>query len=516
MNKITPFFMMFILLCSTAGFANSSFEQKLQTYFTAYESNDTFEKFKSQLDVVQAVFDKNSVLTETYHARLETIDQYALSHTQAVLDLARVLQGEWEKEYLVFFNIAKRNQIEKAKMISWVGFLFGSGSLFKSPNKIFSQSQKGWQTLRRMYAFFAGVTAIGTAWGQYETRQNPDEIPMPPAIVLTLGVPLAQIDLTSAEQGELLRDVVSEALALGAGYAAYAYTSYQMAKGFRRGVNACKPARRNAVGVVAGLAAGFAADRFVKDYCFNFLYETQRQNLENEVVQAASALNQVPVADVNLALTQAAALIQAAFSLETFYNFRIYQALRDYQIEREKMSAKGMSSSANAEDLIALETTTYQRLMEAYQFQVPRADERIQRIAFEESLKEASYLDLEALFETLSPEKKRLFNEILAQYHGSVETSFPDEPQSVRDQLIVRDSFFHEFLHRDIQYEKTQIAQAVLNGNLPKNPQVLMLYVVIFLEMQKRPFLGLYAQDLLNRSKRLDVFMQSMVERNDQ
>lgn len=341
--KIRKFCLIIALLLLpslTAKTQEIGFREHLKTYFEAYQNRNYRIIFASLGHISLDLFDKR-IPQHEYLEHFKTIDQNAQEFPGATADLARYLQGQWEKRYLLAYEVQQLQGLQKENVLSWIGFLVGTGALFKNPTKVISDPAKISQYLLAFKNLFVPASLCaggGIVAGKALRSLTGDELPPPPAILLKMGTWINGCEITELEKDESIRNLTCEAVGVAAGWAAYTACTLVWTGRTLQTVNvACTPVKVHPGVLIGSVAVGFIVDRVVFSAAEGLMKYGDERSLQNTLIDALSQWEEAihKTDDFEGILGKTTAVVDATIRLETFYRLSIFKIMRDYQVAYE-------------------------------------------------------------------------------------------------------------------------------------------------------------------------------------
>ncbi|MGK5083147.1 hypothetical protein WDW37_07555 [Bdellovibrionota bacterium FG-1] len=313
-----------------------AFEFLLNGYISAFYANNSLETLDYQRRLSIRIWASPS-LTE-YQDLLHAIDQNAKQAPEAIFDLARVLQLEWEASHTHGLAELRLKTITQGAESGALVGLFTMGLIFVTKGRAAPRYFSLWRRVSPLIP-----VALGTAagWEINQDREKQQKALQPsPAQIMHLGI---ENDDAAYEEKELLADLASLGVSLSVGAAASSATANTALRLLKSARLASTPLKANVYGFIAGTLIGGFLDTGVQ------MVRDTRQNrrLREQVLHTQADFERASLGQDLVALFQAAdQLFQASRNLSLFYT--------PDGSEGEKLPNTGIQPDADYEDLFVL------------------------------------------------------------------------------------------------------------------------------------------------------------------
>jgi hypothetical protein len=434
-----------------------------------------------------------------YLARLRRLDARAESDPEAVADLAYQFQAEWEKRYLLeYIEQASIRGLQQATG-SQMGYVAGMLYLvFGARNALHSPAQAvGYLTEMRLLITPVAIAAAGRAAGAL-SAQALHYVPIAPAAVVSLGIPVDSDPLDRAARYRALEDQESKLIAGVAGWATYAALGL-------RGVS-----QVSRFGRVGNFLAGVAVSVLAEEGARAVINHAEVASLRRDLVRAARDFEATARSGSRTQVLQsAAALLRAALMLEAHEKYSFLSAYPAHQRREQALARQYAADPARqAREIQALnrafQDAAFAPLPASARYMHPEALEAMVIASLREMpLDPVDPAQRDAVLASVSETYRGPVRALIARFQASA--------APVGAGAAARIAAFGEFLAARDRQRDGKLADRLLAGHVSAGIDVMFLQVGALLRNSGDEYLAFYADDIAMGKVRSQALLASEV-----
>jgi hypothetical protein len=470
--------------------SQGEFAQQLRDYVAAYNADSHLRRTLLASRIKKSVFANPG--SPDYIEKLRYLDRQAASSPDALYDLAKSLQLQWEARYGLGLGERQSLRVNGGEKIGASVAIIALGvAVLKNP----VNAPKYFRVVRWLLPIAGAAAGATVAEGLNYTGWLDGHMPISPAHVMHLG-----IDENDFRMDD---DTVMKTLAsIGAGFAATELTYLILAARAARYVNlAATPAKINPIVLVASIVIGIAIEQGV-EYAID---EHQYSKFLGRVTDARDLVDLgMNSGEDTQVYTGADALLKGSSDLASYLNKPLIEAITEFN---SSVADAAKDTGVTDESKPTPEFTTKLNSLTA------DFSEKVRRILFDrgngidEDYRAITVLNYllnhdEDQIDKMGDDGKERAQVYVDGFHRWKEADENRRQMNLGQKQY--DELFHGYISGLLEAKSKQLAAEFRSGNIPRNANRVLLLAASFLRSTGRE----YVEDQMNA-------LLSIIARND-